>query len=348
MKILIVKVSALGDVVHALPVLPYVHSIYPDCEVDWLVEESFVPLLEGHQLINDVIVLHTKKWRKLPFLKMLQEFLAFVKCLRHKRYDYVFDIQGNSKSGLFTLLSKGRYKYGFDRSQVREWPNLLATNYKVSLAPSQRHVIQRSLAVVRAAFPDGDSSNPPDVGALLPVQPAAAAQVKRQLSQLNPGSAKLVVLHYGTTWKTKLWSLANWQQLAVKLVEQGDVVPLLTWGNNAEYQAATAIAEATEGKAVIWPRGTLPELVALLDRVNLVVGCDTGPIHIAAAVGTPTVSIFRVTDAQRNAPVGENHRFLQAPLSCSPCLRKECEKDAQCSVSICAADVYQTIKELMN
>lgn len=127
----------------------------------------------------------------------------------------------------------------------------------------------------------------------------------------------IVVFHYGTTWQTKLWSLENWQQLARQLTDDGEVVPLLTWGNDEEFKAVTAISEATAGRAIVWPRGSLPELVALLDRVDLVVGCDTGPIHIAAALGTPTVSLFRVTDATRNAPVGENHRNLQTRMSCA-------------------------------
>ncbi len=104
---------------------------------------------------------------------------------------------------------------------------------------------------------------------------------------------------------------------------------------------------AASDSAVVWPRGTLPELVALLARATVVVGGDTGPIHIAAAVGTPTVSLFRVTDSRRNGPRGERHILLQSPLDCSPCLRKECERDEACGMSIPVKTVAGAIEGLL-
>ena len=343
MKVLIVKVSALGDVVHSLPVLAYLHSVSSDIEIDWLVEEGFAPVLDDHPSIKRVIPLQTKHWLTLPFLSMLRELWHFIAQLRRQHYDLVFDLQGNSKSGLFTLLCRGKNKYGFDRHQVREWPNLLATGHHVALSDSDYHVVQRALAIVRVALPGGT-----DLRSAGPLQvfPEAREVVEKQLQQLKLSHRSLMVLHYGTTWQTKLWSLKSWQQLALQLVEQGDLLPLLTWGNNEELKAVTAISKATAGRAIIWPRGSLQELVALLDRVDLVVGCDTGPIHIAAALGTPTVSLFRVTDATRNAPVGEIHRSLQTPMSCAGCLLKQCDKDVQCAASIPVEDVYRAIIEL--
>lgn len=343
MKILIIKVSALGDVIHALPVLAYLHSISTKIEIDWLVEEGFVPVLAGHPLINKVIPLQTKRWRQLSPVSMLRELKHFTTQFRQINYDFVFDLQGNSKSGFFTLLSRGRAKYGFDRHHVREWPNLLAIRYHVSLGKDDHHVAKRSLAIVRAALPAGNeivSAGP------LAVDLVAQGVIEKLLYQAEINQRRLVVLHYGTTWKTKLWSLNNWQKLAQQLVEQGELLPLLTWGNDEELKAATAISVATAGKAIVWPRGSLPELVALLDRADLVVGCDTGPIHIAAALGTPTVSLFRVTDATRNGPIGEKHRCLQTPLDCAGCLLKGCDKDEQCAASIAVADVYQAVIEL--
>ncbi|MCK5914100.1 MAG: lipopolysaccharide heptosyltransferase I [Desulfuromusa sp.] len=343
MKVLIVKVSALGDVIHTLPVLAYLHSACSNIEIDWLVEEGFAAVLDGHPLLRQVIPLQTKRWRRLSPVSMLCEMWHFSRQLRQQRYDLVFDLQGNSKSGLFTFISRGKNKYGFDRHQVREWPNLLATRHHVTLNDNDHHVARRALAVVKAAIPGGTDF--PSAGPLQ-VSPEAQKVVEQQLQQLDLLHRSPVVLHYGTTWQTKLWSLENWQQLAIRLVEQGDLLPLLTWGNDEELKAVTAIAEVAPG-VIIWPRGSLSELVALLDRVSLVVGCDTGPIHIAAALGTPTVSIFRVTDATRNAPIGEIHRSLQTPMSCAGCLLKQCDKDAQCADSISVADVYRAITELM-
>jgi heptosyltransferase I len=104
----------------------------------------------------------------------------------------------------------------------------------------------------------------------------------------------------------------------------------------------------TDRAAFLWPKGDLPQLTALLAQVNAVVGGDTGPVHIAAALGTPTVSFYRVTDARRNGPCGRQHRTLQAPLSCSPCLQKRCRRDLECSLAIPVATVFEALSDLLS
>ncbi len=343
MRVLIVKASALGDVVHALPVLAWLKSADPAMEIDWLVEEPFAPLLQGHPLLRRVVSLRSKAWRRSGAAAAVRGALRLVGDLRRERYDIVLDLQGNSKSGLFTLLSGAPLRFGFARDAVREWPNLLATNRKISLGEAASHISERSLAVARAAFPAGTDS---PLAGPLPVEPSASDRVETLLAERGLSGEKIVVFHYGTTWNTKLWALENWQRLANSLCDEG-MRPLLTWGNGEELEAVSSISAASGGRALVWPRGTLPELVALLARADLVVGGDTGPIHIAAAVGTSTVSLFRVTDAQRNAPRGKEHIPLQSPLSCSPCLRKACAQDGECSRSITVEAVCDAIFSLL-
>jgi heptosyltransferase-1 len=122
---------------------------------------------------------------------------------------------------------------------------------------------------------------------------------------------------------------------------------VLIWGNEEEQDVCREIYDAVQGRAVIWPRCTLPELAALLQKADLVVGGDTGPIHIAAAVGTATVSLFRVTDAERNGPRGKKHIRLQSSLDCSPCLRKKCDRDGECGHSIEVDQVFDAIGRLL-
>jgi heptosyltransferase-1 len=343
-KVLIVKTSALGDVVHALPVLAWLKSADPLMEIDWLVEEGFAPLIEGHPLLRRVHRLCLKRWRREGWGPVLRGIGRTLGNLRKEKYDLVLDLQGNSKSGLFTLLSGGAKRYGFAREGVREWPNLLATNRKVELGLDIHHISERSLAVARAAFPAGKEA---PLAGPMHVLPEAAETVRRQLTEIELDRQPLVILQYGTTWVTKLWPLESWQELVGKLCNENGLRPVLIWGNDAEHEACRAIHRAGNGRAVIWPRGTLPELVALLRKADLVVGGDTGPIHIAAAVGTPTVSLFRVTDAERNGPRGEEHIRLQAPMDCSPCLRKKCERDAECGASIGVEAVLEGISSLL-
>ncbi len=344
MRVLIVKISALGDVIHALPTLAWLKSNDPAIEIDWLVEEGFASLLEGHPLLRRVQRLGLKRWRRQGWLATLKGLWQTIADLRRENYDLVLDLQGNSKSGLFTLLCGAAQRYGFSREGVREWPNLLATNHKVLLGAGSHHISDRSLAVARAAFPG--AGEVPLAGPMY-VSSQAAAAVERQLVAFKLDQQPLVILQYGTTWTTKLWPLESWQQLVAKLCDEDGLRPVLIWGNDAEHEACRAIFQASNDLALIWPRGTLPELVALLQRADLVVGGDTGPIHIAAAVGTATVSLFRVTDASRNGPRGDKHIRLQAPLECSPCLRKICERDAECGASILVDDVADAICRLL-
>lgn len=344
MKILIVKASALGDVIHALPVLSWLKSADPSLEIDWLVEEEFAPLLEGHPLLRRVIRLRTKFWRRTGGLTGLKEVWRLIRDLRREGYEVALDLQGNSKSGLFTLLSKTPSRYGFARDGIREWPNLLATNRKVVLAESDFHISNRSLAIAKAAFPAGHEIR---TAGPLPIDAVAEAAVTAQLKDAGLTSGPVIVLHYGTTWVTKLWPLTSWQKLVKQLITELGVRPVLTWGNDAELTAVQAIQEVCHRRCLIWPRGSLKQLVALLARADLVVGGDTGPVHIAAAVGTPTVSIFRVTDASRNAPRGEQHVSLSAKMECSPCMLKTCDRDQQCAASVSVDSVLAAVKKLL-
>lgn len=344
MRVLIVKISALGDVIHALPTLAWMKKAEPAIEIDWLVEEGFAPLLEGHPLLRKIHRLGLKRWRREGWAATLRGVRHTIGVLRRENYDLVLDLQGNCKSGLFTLLSGAALRYGFARDGVREWPNLLATNRKAPLDADSHHISDRSLAVARAAF-IADQDAP--LAGPMHVLPDAIKAVKQQLVDCDLEGQPLVVLQYGTTWTTKLWPLDCWQRLVEKLCDEDGLRPVLIWGNEAEHAACKAIRQASRDRAIVWPRGTLPELAALLQRADLVVGGDTGPIHIAAALETRTVSIFRVTDASRNGPRGPLHIRLQSSLECAPCLKKHCPKDEECGQSISVEQVLDGVRSLL-
>jgi heptosyltransferase-1 len=340
MKVLIVKVSALGDIVHALPVLAWLKSADPAMEIDWLVEKSFAPLLEGHPLLHKIVILDTRGWRKQGAFWAVHGSLGMIRQLRREHYDVALDLQGDSKSGIFTRLSGASQRFGFAKDSVREWQNLLTTNHRVTLTTTEHHISERSLAVARAALPGGHDHS---LSGPLPNRPEAARQVEIQLAEYGLADRKIFVLHYGTTWPTKLWAVKQWQKLLRLLCAETDLVSVLTWGGVEDQSVVEKIAATTDTRTVIWPRGTLPELAALMARSVVVIGGDTGPVHIAAAVDTPTVSLYRVTDSVRNGPRGAKHIRLQTPLQCSLCLRKECKRDMECSISIPASDVFAAV-----
>jgi heptosyltransferase-1 len=344
MKVLIVKISALGDIAHALPVLAHMHAVIPDVTVDWLVEERFASLLDEHPLLNRTICVDTRGWRTRGPVRAVTGATEVIRRLRAEKYDVALDLQGNSKSGLFTLLCGARQRFGFDRDQAREWPNLLATNRKVAIPPSEYHISDRYLQIAKSAFPGESNISPCGP---LPVRKQAARTVAGLLEELDLQPGRFLAAHPGTTWQTKLWPLDLWSGLVrILSLDYGERV-VLTWGNNLERQAAASIAEGCQGRVHVWPRGSLPELVALLKQARLVIGTDTGPVHLAAAVGTPTVSLYRVTDGRRNGPPGDHHVWLQAPMECSPCMAKSCERDHECGESLSVDTVLHSVLTLL-
>jgi heptosyltransferase-1 len=325
--------------------LAWLKSADPEMEIDWLVEEDFAQLLADHPMVRKVHTIATRSWRRQGRMAAVRESCQTIGHLRKEQYDVVLDLQGNSKSGLFTRLSGAPRRYGFARDGVREWPNLLATNCRVELTAAEYHISERSLAIARAAFPQGHQHL---LAGPLPVRPEAAARVAAQLVEAGLNGRRFAVLHYGTTWPTKLWAVENWQELVRRLISESELALVLTWGNAEERKVVESIAAAGDRPTTIWPRGPLAELVALLARASVVVGGDTGPIHIAAAVGTPTVSLFRVTDGERNSPRGNRHIHLQTPFACAPCLLKKCDRDGECGRSIPVAEVMTAMTAILS
>ena len=345
MKVLIVKTSALGDIVHALPVLDLIRGSCPDAAVDWLAEEPFAPLLAAHPFIHRVHPINTRLWRRNGNLRVAWiAACRAVQDLRKERYDLLLDLQGNCKSGFFAFFSGAPLRFGFDLKAAREWPNLFATNVRTALSRADYHITDRSLRIAARAFPGRVEQVIPS--RLLP-DPVYTSKVVSQLEAEKLFGKKLVLIHSGTTWKTKRFSLELWQEIAAGLCNDGDVHLLLTWANPGELNTARIIQEGLPECASVWPKVDLSELMALLSNVDLVIGGDTGPVHIAAALGVPTVSLFRATHALRNGPRGSNHICLQSPLKCSPCLLKHCSLDSRCSNSIEAHAVLEAARALL-
>lgn len=345
MRILIVKVSALGDVVHTLPVLDYLHQVAPGIEIDWVVEERNREIVEGHPLLRKIHLVKTRAWRQAPFsIKTWREISDVKRELREAHYDITFDLQGNFKSGLISWLSGAERRYGFDRVDVREPLNLIFTNNQVPLRRQDFHVSTRALRVVSVPF--GRDYNGMKLSSDIFTTPEDDVAAETFLATLSDGLVFL--FHYGTTWETKLWLEERWVELGKLVLERfPDSTILYSWGNKRERAAVERIASAVKGNSRILPGMTLKGLCAFLKKIDIVVGGDTGPVHMAAAVGTPTVSFYRSTDAKRNAPKGDYQLHVQSPLHCRACLRKECDRDLQCRESITAGALMQSIERIL-
>lgn len=345
MRILIVKMSALGDVVHALPVLDYLQKAVPGAEIDWIVEESFQQILVGHPALTTILPVRFKSWRTQPFAAATRQDIAVLYAtVRNRAYDLVLDLQGNIKSGLVTRLTGCPKRIGFDRGAVREFPNLLCTTQQISLREQDQHITNRSLRLASAAL--GQDYTSMALTGSIWTSPTDDAAAQLFLQELH--SEKRFLIHNGTTWQTKLWHEAGWIQLGQRLLQQFPNATLLfSWGNPEEQAIAERIATNIGQQARVLPKLTIKGFTALIKQVDLMLGGDTGPIHIATSVGTPTVSLYRATDGRRNAPLGDNHRFVQAPLPCTTCLSKQCDKDQLCRESITPEMMMAAVTELI-
>jgi heptosyltransferase-1 len=331
MHILIIKTSALGDIIHALPLLDYLHQVSPGVRVDWVVEEAFLELLSGNPLIDRLITVAFKRWRKSPFaFETAREVGAFRRRLQEREYDLVFDIQGNTKSGLVCWLANSHRKIGFSRDNMQEQLNALFTDQKVALHPDDRHATIRYLRIISAPF----GIDPAGLALTTDIHTVTDDEVAgRMVPQDNRGP--VLLFHTGTTWQTKLWHESGWIALARDLLTRFPAATiLLSWGNESERETSLRISQQIGSRARVLERLPLKRFAALLKRVDCVVGGDTGPVHLAAVVGTSTVSFYRCTDGSLNGPKGEQHVIVQSPLACTKCLKKTCERNGECIGSI--------------
>ncbi len=345
MKVLIVKTSSLGDIIHALPVLDYIHKARPGIIIDWIVEESFKELLSGNHLLNELHVLATRRWKKsLSSVQTRNEIASLWSKLRRSRYNIVFDIQGNLKSGLIDLASGSGLRIGFPQELLQERINSFFTSRKAKYSASNNHATLRCLSVVSTPFslPYLDREFQSDI-AFTALDAAEADQVTTDL-----GEGPRVLFHCGTTWQTKYWHPESWSELGSRITARyTDSVILFTWGNEPEKESAELIASRIIGRTRIVKRLPLKTLAALFKRVDLVVGGDTGPVHLAAAVGTPTVSLYRSSDGSESGPRGSRHVIVQSPMPCTRCFKTSCPQDQECRTSISVEAMFAGIELLL-
>ena len=347
MRVLIIKTSSLGDIIHALPVLDYLHRAAPGIEIGWVVEENFAGILEGNPLLSHLHLVATKRWRKsLLSSTTRREIVTAIREIRSCGYDTVFDIQGNFKSGLICLASGVSKRIGLHRKLLQESFNALCTNIKAPIVPEDgKHIIPRCLSVVHVPFqlPYRDLELVTDI-------PTSAEEDRIARTILAPFChGPRLLFHYGTTWQTKFWSMESWIALG-KLACQAypSLSILLSWGTEAEKAAVDAIASAIGPRATVLERVSLKQLTAILKQVDLVVGGDTGPTHLAAAVGTPTVSLYRSSDGEYSGPRGKHHIIIQSPMECTRCFRTKCPRDEECRASITPRAMFQAIQKQLH
>ncbi|OIO70378.1 MAG: lipopolysaccharide heptosyltransferase I [Zetaproteobacteria bacterium CG12_big_fil_rev_8_21_14_0_65_55_1124] len=335
MKILVVKLSAFGDIIHALPALQDLLDRPEVKEVHWLVDtryafvtQVFPPQVKVHQVdLRGEHPLHSA-WQT-------------IRALRQQHFDAVLDLQGLTKSAVMASLS-GSPVYGMDVKHLREGASRFLLR-PVPFHAEERHVVQMYRRV--AAAPFGNSEKP------IPYSPP---QADLNIHVLQTGEAllehwkisgkRIVWLHMGGGWATKQLPLQTWQQLAGKLTAEG-IVPILGWGNEAEKIVAGRVKEGAPDALLPEHRLNMDALCGIFGWTMAVVGPDTGVVHLAAALGTPTISFWGPSASWRSAPLGEKHRHIESKPHCGPCFKRECNQFI-CMDMIRADDIMSAIHEI--
>jgi len=307
--IALVKLSALGDVVHATPVVEALAEAFPEARLTWIVERRAAALLHDHPRLADVVSIDTRAWRGVrtpaATLALVHTLRALRQRLRAARFDVAIDLQGLVKSGLVTAATGAPLRIGFAAGFRRERLSGLFTNRHVAPPVTARHVVDQYLALLEPL-----GVRPRRVAFRLPLRATAEARVDEFFADagLKP-HGRVVVLNPGAGKPGKRWPVERFAQLATRLGREANARVLVLWGPG-EQPAAAAIAQAPG--AVLAPPTDLDTLVAVLRRASLVVAADTGPLHVAAAVGTACVGLYGPTSPARNGPYGAGHRTLAA------------------------------------
>ena len=307
MRVLIIKTSSLGDVLHTLPAVTDAVQQLPGIRFDWVVEEPFVEVPGWHTAVDEVIPVALRRWKHRPLhVLRLGEPQAAVKQLRKQRYDRIVDAQGLLKSAVISRFARGP-RYGLDSASAREPLAARAYNHAFPV-PRHQHAVQRVRQLFALALDYKAPATPADYGI-------------RQRFPVQQRQSCLVFLH-GTTWSTKHWPDEYWVELAALAVAAGLQVKI-PWGNAIEKQRAGKIAAAHKEVEVL-PRMQLGELAAVIAAARGVVGVDTGLVHLAAALGTPCVTLYGATDPGLIGTVGDAQLHLQASFPCAPCQQRKC------------------------
>ncbi len=289
LRILLVKTSSLGDVVHNFPAVTDIRRQLPNARIEWVVEEAYAPLVALHTGVDEVIPIAIRRWRRaITRRSTWREFADLRRRLGNRPYDRIIDTQGLVKSAWIARLAKGEH-IGLSRQTARE--PIAARFYETTFhVPENRHAVERNRMLIALAL---------NLKIHAPIDYGLSGVRERSHAASSPPYA---VLLHGTARPEKEWPEDAWQELGRSIEAQGLQV-VLPWGSEREESRSKRLAECMT-KATVPPRHSINDVAALLAAARLVVGVDTGLVHLGAALGVPTVAIFRGSDPSLTGPVG--------------------------------------------
>lgn len=330
-SILIVRTSAIGDVIQTLPVLQYLQKRFPDAKIDWVVEEGIGSFLRQIECVSlhRVIEIQTRQWGMALFsLKTYQQIRAFYRTLRSVKYDIIFDLQGNAKSALITRCAFGKGKVGFGRQSVREKINLFATTTQIEM-PLEINIRLKYLGLVQKYFEDKEAFDLKGYTFCIPPE---------EKKRLEPLSSRLMIA-VGSRWKNKTLSEGGLISFLQKIAESTDVSFLFVFGNETEKALANRLIAHFPNRAIVVGDLSLAAWQTLMCSVDGVVAVDSAALHLVGTTKTPSFSIFGPTQASIFKPLEEHHHTIQGQCPYGRSFIKQCPVLRTCPTGACIQEI---------
>ena len=346
MNILIVKLSAIGDVIHTLPALHAIRDHFPKAHITWLVEEEAAALVQGHAALDRVLISKRKAWIKTLFSRKgadtLRQAYQFVRQLRQTYYDIILDFQGLLKSGVLIGLARGKRKIGFDRGMEHAEESHLFLNERIPPVDMEIHALTRYMMLLEASL--GITTE--DIVFDLPVSPADRVAARNLLGNSRENlNGPVIMVHPVAKWETKLWDNQKFSRLCDTLIQKYHAQVVIT-GGQSDVVPIQKIQTGMKKRVLnLAGKTSLMTLAALFEMADCVISTDTGPMHLAVAVGAPVVAIFGPTASWRTGPFGTNHHVIRADLECSPCFKRQCQH-VECMAHISVESVLEGVEKI--
>jgi heptosyltransferase-1 len=298
MRILIVKTSSMGDIIHNLPIIRDIHSHFPKAIIDWVVEESFADIVKLHPEVTNIIPIAFRRWRKSLFTKSTKiDISSAITHLRENQYDYIIDTQGLIKSVLITLCARGP-SYGRNWSSNREAFASLFYKRRFEV-PFKQHTVARNRQLTALALNYPIPSKSPDYG--LP-----CAELARLIDPALQLPKNYVLGLHATSRDSKLWPITNWVEIGQSLEKIGFSL-LLPWSNNSEFERANVIAKQLK-LSVVLPKLSIHALAEITAGAKAAIGVDTGLVHLAVALNIPSIAIYTDSEPTLNGALAAENQ----------------------------------------
>ncbi len=334
MRYLIVKPSSIGDIVHCLPLARILKDHDPDAHISWIVNDNLAELLTLADDVDELLRFHRKEWGRLTGWGGLFRFL---KQLNKREWDYVIDVQGLFRSGLFTWYA-GNRKNTFGFADAREFAPKFY-RHKTLVPNDIVHAVDKNLHLISDVLGEKKDYASPRFS----IDADTASSVDSLMAEHGLASGRMIAVSPRSRWASKDWPPEFFSEVLDHAAEQDAQLQFWLLGLAADKDCGNEIARSCRKASVqnLMGETSLPQVVAMLMRSNALLTNDSGPMHIAAAVSTPTVSLFGPTRPEKTGPYGDIHTTFSAGVDCSPCFKRVCPLPEQ----ICRAIDPQTVAQ---